>query len=183
MTCAEILTIIILIITCVAIYRSPIEAVKVGQRLQEEQKNRDAKERLFLNLMAYRRNQLHQNFVTALNTIDIVFHDVPKVLQSWNLYFENLKKKATKENAEEFDKERQTLLSNLFSEIGGFLGYTVKQEGYNPQLYEDNFYRDIELQNLWIEYLKKAVPLFEESIEFYQRLKNQPPPNTDDKKD
>ncbi len=55
------------------------------KKYQDRKKKEDAKLNLFLALMKYRnpRQYITYEYINALNTIDIVFQDVPQVRASW----------------------------------------------------------------------------------------------------
>lgn len=72
-------------INIIAILLSPVIAVLITLWYQSYKEKRDAKLRLFLTLMAHRKeNLITTEHVNALNLIDVVFADHPKVLQLWH---------------------------------------------------------------------------------------------------
>lgn len=84
--------------------------------------NRDAKRKLkqglFLNLMSNRkRNPITQEWVDALNQIDVVFQDNNKVRDAWKVYFESLHENSPKND------NNATYQIELLSEIAQDLGY------------------------------------------------------------
>jgi hypothetical protein len=77
----------ILGVTVYWIKTSPIKAVEIGRKLDNEQNKYNAKRNLFLTLFSLRGNPTHYDFVSGLNQIDIVFQDEQKILTAWaNLY-------------------------------------------------------------------------------------------------
>lgn len=132
-----IISLIILGLTAYAVYISPIKAVKVGRKLNEEQSKYDAKENIFLTLFALRGDPIHNNFVMALNQIDVVFQDNPKVLSAWEKFYDNLNQKDVQTH------DRNLLQADLLSEMSKVLGYnslkqTTFQKSYYPRGWFDN---------------------------------------------
>ena len=75
-------------ITGLAIFLGPLAGVLFTLWFQGRKEKRDAKERLFLVLMSERKNHFITKDVTkALNQIDVVFADSPKVKQLWHKYY------------------------------------------------------------------------------------------------
>ena len=73
------------IISIVAIFVGPVTAVCITLWWQRRKEKRDAKIRLFTTLMAYRKAMpIAPEWVMALNLIDVVFSDHPKVLALWH---------------------------------------------------------------------------------------------------
>lgn len=75
-------------ITGLAIFLGPLAGVLFTLWFQGRKEKRDAKERLFLVLMSERKNHFITKDVTkALNKIDVVFADSPKVKSLWHKYY------------------------------------------------------------------------------------------------
>ena len=162
---------LILCATVFYIYRSPIKAVKIGRLLNDEQRFDFTKRNLFLTLYSYRGSATHTHFVEALNQIDVVFHGVPSVLQSWHKYYESLNSLGEKEEETEKHRENWTLLRvELLSQMATHLGYgSLKQidmmkyyfskgQGWREQ-------SDMDLKMSAITYLKSGAAAFELLIE------------------
>ena len=80
-------------LTAYFIFRSinaPVRAVERGSVLNEEQNKDSLKRKLFLTLFSYRGSPSHVEFVLALNQIEILFHDNPKVLEAWHKLFDSM---------------------------------------------------------------------------------------------
>lgn len=109
-------------ILCATIYvirKSPTDAVKIGRKLNEAQVKDEAKIDLFFTLFSYRGSPVHRNFVDALNRIDIVFYDTPKVLEAWHKLFESLHQT----NLVNEEDTWRLLRTELLSQISISLGY------------------------------------------------------------
>lgn len=75
-------------VTGLAIFLGPLVAVAITLRYQSWKDKRDARQRLFLTLMAERKGVMPTYQVTqALNTIDVVFAGKPRVLRRWHSYY------------------------------------------------------------------------------------------------
>ena len=139
-----VVSLIILGITVYWIKISPIKAVEIGRKLDEEKNKYDSKKELFLTLFSLRGNPTHYDFVSGLNQIDIVFEDVPKVMESWNKLYDSLGQKDLVDSY----KTWEILRTNLLSEMAQHLGYnklqqTDIQKNYSPIAHSkdaDNYY-------------------------------------------
>src|SRR5882762_5331817 len=72
----------------IATFVGPIAAVIITLWHQARKQRRDAKERLFITVMAHRQSAPPSpEWVDALNLIDVIYSDEPKVKTAWhNLY-------------------------------------------------------------------------------------------------
>jgi hypothetical protein len=141
-------SLVTLMATIWVIYYSPIKAVKIGRQLNDEQNADKIKRELFLRLFALRGKPLHQDFVDGLNQINVVFHDVPEVLSSWNKYFESLNNNSLINENETRDLNR----ANLLSVIAKKLGYSIENQteiltSYYPQVHHNQFVTNVEMRN------------------------------------
>ncbi|MDV6167167.1 DUF6680 family protein [Flavobacterium sp. DG1-102-2] len=84
------ISVCILGVTIYWIKMSPIEAVKTGRELDNQQNKHNSKMDLFLLLFSLRGNPTHRDFVNGLNQIDIVFEDSSEVLSAWEKLLESL---------------------------------------------------------------------------------------------
>lgn len=102
----------------VAVIIGPIVAVLITLWYQSRKEKRDAKIRLFLNLMAHRKsNPPTFERVNSLNLIDVVFAGHPTVLQLWHEYYDLLHTQPS--NFEQWEHKHIDMLS----EMGRVLGY------------------------------------------------------------
>ena len=161
-------TLIVLIVTAFYVATAPLRAVKLGRQLNDEQNKDNAKRNLFLTLYSYRGLPAHPYFVDALNRIDVLFHDYPKVILAWQTLHNSLQ---LPEGATEskLDRERwQLQRATLLDEMATALGYSgLKQvdmlKYYFPQKHVD--YENLEYD------LKEAELLYHRSaIDFYARV-------------
>ncbi len=107
----------------------------IGIKYQNRKSKKDAQLSLFLTLMANRKsNPLSKEFVDALNTIDIVFQNNPKVRQSWREYLDSLN-----ENSPHFDRNNSFLL-DLLSEIALDLGYKNLKQTEIDRFYSPKYF-------------------------------------------
>ena len=121
-----------LIATIYVINKSPSDAVKIGRELNEAKQKDDAKRDLFYELFSYRGSPVHYHFVDALNRIDIIFADVPKVLAAWHKYYDSLHQN----NQTDPDTEWRHSRNDLLSIISQHLGYKdLKQYDFEKHYY------------------------------------------------
>ncbi len=65
--------------TIIAILLSPVTAVLISIWVQDRREKRQQKRFIFSSLMSTRHQIVSDEFVRALNMIDVVFHDEKKV--------------------------------------------------------------------------------------------------------
>lgn len=71
-----------------AIFLGPVTAVCITLWVQNRKSARDAKMQLFVTLLTERKDvPFSQKSIDALNTIDVIFHDDPKVVALWHKHF------------------------------------------------------------------------------------------------
>ena len=112
---------LILCITGYFIYRaiySPVDAVKIGRKLNTEQQKDDSKRNLFLSLFSLRGNPVHYDFVKGLNQIDIVFSDSPTVLNEWHVHYNSLNTMNLVDEETVWERQRVNLLSVMAESLG-----------------------------------------------------------------
>lgn len=168
----------ILCVTAYFIYRSiysPIDAVKVGRKLNNEQKKDDAKRSLFLLLFSLRGNPIHYDFVRGLNQIDIVFEDTPSVLTAWR----DLRTSLNIKNQSNAEKNWEILRTNLLSAMAVSLGYNRIQQtdmiqDYYPEGHDNQLKDDLDFRQAASVFLKSGAALHELIIQNYE------PPKKDD---
>ena len=114
-----VVSLLILCVTAYAVYFAPLKAVETGRKLNDEQNQLKVKSDLFLTLFSLRGTPIAYTFVNALNQIDIVFQDEPKVLLAWNKYYDSLHQ----QNLANQDDTWSLLRTELLSEMAYSLGY------------------------------------------------------------
>lgn len=111
------------LINTIGLFTSPVIAVVVTllwQSAKEKRdRNRQRKDHLFLTLMAHRRSQPpRQEWVDALNLIDVVFADSSTVLKLWHEYYDLLGSSNYSEEASKRVHKHLELLSAMATELG-----------------------------------------------------------------
>jgi hypothetical protein len=149
-------------ILCATVYyisHSPVNAVRIGRQLNNEQQQDNTKRNLFLTLFSYRGSPLNQHFVTGLNQIDIVFHDVPLVLTAWHNHLRDLNTKHSNP-IEAWERSRTELLSAMAVNLGyGQLNQVDIMLHYYPQGYDDQNKYDAANQQNWKNYLESTIEM------------------------
>lgn len=143
------------IIGLLAIFVGPVTAVCITLWWQRRKEKRDRKLQLFTTLMANRRAALPSyEWANALNLIDVVFADHPKIVDLWHecyLLFQN---------------QVQTQASGhkyleLLSEMARALGFQRLQQTdidkyYSPKVHTDLLAAQTEVQTEWLRVLKNT---------------------------
>ncbi|MHC5310781.1 DUF6680 family protein [Myroides sp. LJL116] len=91
---------------------SPLKAVQIGRKLDNEQNKYNAKLELFLTLFSLRGNPTSYEFVNGLNQIDIVFQDNDRVLIAWEKLYGSLDNPGQNNALQTWDLLRTELLCN-----------------------------------------------------------------------
>ena len=105
-------------INLAAILVGPILAVVVTLWWQSRKQKRDAKEKLFLSLMAHRRAfPPAPEWVNSLNVIDVIFADVPQVVQLWHGYYAGLHHSSS-DNRQQREHTYLLMLSAMARNLG-----------------------------------------------------------------
>lgn len=108
-------------VNIIAVLFSPLIAVLVTVYLQNRGEKRKQKMWIFNTLISTRHTPIIEENVRALNMIDVVFHDCPRVRQLWREYFDMLSN--TGLNDASGWKQRQTKNLEMINEIAKVLGY------------------------------------------------------------
>jgi hypothetical protein len=150
----------------------------LGNHFQNRKMKRQAKEKLFLTLMAGRKATATKEYTDALNQIDVIFQDSKSVRIAWQQFYYSLSPKS-----QHFDSQNSFRL-DMLSEMANDLGYkNLKQTEidrfYIPQVFEDQRRGQelLLLENLRVLNYSKSygVPFSpEEYKENYERLYKQP---------
>src|SRR5690242_1689714 len=109
------------ILTLVAIVVSPLVAVLVTTYLQDRKERRTQKVWLLSTLIGTRHNPLADETIRALNLIDVVFHDAPRVRALWHEYYDMLNN-AGLNNPVGWEQWKQKNLE-MITEMAQSLGY------------------------------------------------------------
>ena len=143
------------IIAIIAILAAPVTAVSITLWWQQRKEKRDAKHRLFITLMAHRKSfPPTHDWVNALNLIDVVFADHPKVLELWHeLYTMFQNPSATQAQGHKY--------LELLSEMAAALKFRHLQQTdidkfYSPQAHLDQLQASTEAQTEWLRVLKNT---------------------------
>ncbi len=116
---------------------TPIIAIAISIWYQERKRFREAKQNVFFQAMANRKRfPPTVEWVNALNLIDVVFHNAPKVVVAWHALYAVLQTRPW--NQENYEHCQLDLLK----EMGDDLGYpNLKQTDidkfYAPQAHGD----------------------------------------------
>jgi hypothetical protein len=133
----------------------PITAVLITLWHQDRQQKKNAKERLFITLMAHRKSFPPRiEWANALNLIDVVFVDHPKVVTAWHDLYDYL------HNTNNIDiSQFEYKNTKLLSEISHILGYKNLQQididrFYSPQAHGNQVALSTAIQSEFLVFLR-----------------------------
>lgn len=171
------------VIMIMAVICGPILAVQTQKFLEEWKDKQRRQEDLFKTLMATRGSPLHQEHVSALNSIDLEFSDKiekeKRVVSSWQVYLDHLNTGPRDPDDPNFQMkieawhtQTQQYLNQLLLSMSNALGYDfdevrVKRAFYKPQLYIDWEAQESQLKHNLMELLsdKRSLPVTIKLIE------------------
>src|SRR2546428_12924040 len=95
----------------------PLAAVLITLWHQDRKQKRDAKERLFVTLMAHRKSApIALEWARSLNLIDVLYAEHPKVIRAWHDLYDYFYMKPL--DQKQLDHKRMTLMSEMARAIG-----------------------------------------------------------------
>ena len=134
---------ILAIAQIVAVAVIPLIVWWMGILWQKSKTKNDAKQALFLTLMANRKATPNKEWVDALNTIDIVFQDNKKVRRAWREYYDSL------DPSSQYNKDTNAFKLDLLSEMANALGYNDLKQTEIDRFYLPNYFSQLQqTQNL-----------------------------------
>lgn len=124
------------IASIVAIIVGPIAALGIQRWADNRRENRKTKRWVFTTLMTYRATRLNQNFVQALNVIDVVFNgkseDERQVRTSWKVLLDHL---GTDQQPQASQDKAVDLTIKLLVVMGRVLDYEFDEVHLKRQVY------------------------------------------------
>lgn len=150
---------ILSIVQIVSVAAVPFIVWYIGVKYQDRKTKKEAQLRLFLTLMANRqKNPISENWVDALNSIDVVFQDNKKVRAAWKEYLDSLNQKSS-------HFENQNLFKlDLLSEMAESLGYKQLRQTEIDRFYSPVYFGSQQT---------RQELLFSESLRVLMRSKSQ----------
>ena len=145
--------------TFIATFLGPLLAVEVSRRRDIERTLYQRKLDVFRTLMRTRLRALSEDYVNALNLIEVEFHDVENVISCWRRFLDMVNSPPASnrdENMFEINR-RKKVINEMLGHMSTNLGMKidripVAEGGYNPQGHVDieqdqdnirTFYSDI----------------------------------------
>jgi hypothetical protein len=141
-------------------------AVFLTLKWQARQEKRDSKLNLFTTLMMHRKaDPPNQAWVNALNLIDVVFYDSPKVLECWHKLYSIL----SDEPQVGTEAHRHQYISMLY-EMGKVLDYANLQQididkFYSPKIYAQQAQVNAMMQGEIMAFFRNAGSLMQKQGE------------------
>jgi hypothetical protein len=148
------------IITSSAVIIAAFGAAFMTLYWQRRREKRAEKLNLFLTLMMHRKaDPPNQAWVNALNIIDVVFYDAPKVLASWQRLYPMLQDE-TKTHTE----ERGHAYIQMLSDMASALRYRKIQQididkFYSPTIYAQQAEMNAQMQSEMMSFLRTVTSL------------------------
>jgi hypothetical protein len=142
------------VVTIIALIVGPVAAVCITLWYQRRTEKRAAKERLFLTLMAHRKSFPPVfDWTNALNLIDVVYADSPRIVQHWHSLYDILMQ--TPVNMQRYSHQYIELLSEMAKSLGyRSIQQTDIDKFYAPQAYGDQATMNAEIQKELLRVLK-----------------------------
>jgi hypothetical protein len=108
------------ILTLIAIVVSPLVAVLVTTYLQDRKERRAHKAWLLSTLIGTRHNPVSDETIRALNLIDVVFHDAPRVRALWHEYYDMLNNAGLKNPVgwEQWKQKNLEMITEMAQNLG-----------------------------------------------------------------
>lgn len=133
-------TAIVGLITIYAIYRSPIVALRLQKKIENNDERKERKISIFKTLMATRAEAVSFEHVKALNMIDIEFYGDNGITAAWNSYRDHLNsypQNPTEADQKIWNGKTADYLTDLLFEMSKLLGYSfdkvlLKKGAYAP---------------------------------------------------
>lgn len=106
------------ILTIIAIITGPVTAVIITLWSQGRREKLLLKNQVFTTLMAQRGFPTSPEWIRALNLIDVVFENNPKVLKLWHEYYDLLHHEDKPLMIEQWERKKLELLSEIAKDLG-----------------------------------------------------------------
>ena len=132
----------------------PIAAVVITLWHQGRKQRRDAKMGVFFTLMANRKLQpIQPEWVRALNLIDVIFADAPKVLAAWSSFYDYIHIEPM--DTKQFEHRHIELLTAIARDLGfKDLAQVSIDKYYAPRGLGDDMTRQRDIQVELLRVLK-----------------------------
>ncbi|BAI71588.1 hypothetical protein AZL_009500 [Azospirillum sp. B510] len=149
--------------TVFATFVGPIVAVFATRVIDRLREKRDAKLNVFRALMRNRRLSLSQDFVSALNSVEVEFYGDKSVISALEELSQHYNKNIQLE-PQRWEQERQYKLAKLLRVMGRSLGIEIEQldilsGGYAPQGWDETETQQKIARALLIEVLSGHKPI------------------------
>jgi hypothetical protein len=143
-------------LTIIALIAGPAIAVIITLWHQSRTTKREAKQKLFLSLMSHRKAMPpRQEWVNALNLVDVVYQDSRAIIQYWHTLYQVLVTKPW--NNERYTHAYLDLLSAMAKEVGyKELTQTDIDKFYAPEALGDVASIQAETQKEFLRVLKAS---------------------------
>lgn len=167
----DVLTLLVLAATIVAIAWGPIKAVKITRANDDRREKKRRQFEVFHSLMKTRRFTLAPEHVMALNLVQVEFYQHQKIDAAYRAYMALLTRRPPPPNDpgwEQFFRVQEDALYDLLHEIGQELSYVydrrdLQRLAYGPQGWEDDEMQLRVSRRLLIDLLtgKRALPVID----------------------
>ena len=155
------MTMIADIATIIALVAGPVVAVCVGRLQEERRAKKDRKWSILRDLMQSRKTQLSRERVSALNLIEIEFHDDKEIVDAWKKVLVFLYRVEPEDANEKLElyRKRDDKIVELLQLIASKLGVPldpddIRNNAYNPRGWDDLESEHEEMRRLTIKMLR-----------------------------
>jgi hypothetical protein len=164
----DLINTLVLAATIAAIYWGPIKAVKITRDADERREKTRREFAIFADMMRTRRTILDPLHVSALNLIEVEFHDNQKIVTAYRAYLAYLNQVIPPDQAaqEKFFRDREDVLFDLIHSIGEHLHFAydkrdLRKFAYAPQGWQNDEAELRTFRRLVIELLNghRALPV------------------------
>ena len=147
------------IITALATLITPLAAIAISVWYQNRKQKREEKYKLFSSAMIHKKAfPPTVEWVNALNLIDVVFQDNPKIIQAWHKLYEYVYVRPM--DMKLFEQKTLDLPSEMAKELGyPNLKQTDIDKFYNPEAHGNQAARVSEMQTELLRVLKNTQSL------------------------
>lgn len=163
--------------TVVATVIAPLAAFWLSIWYQERKQKQESKMRVFTAALMHRRGSPPRvEWVNALNTIEVVFQDAPKVLEAWRSLYDHFHVPNLDQRL--LDQKSNDLMMAMALDLGyANLLSTNLDRFYFPQSHSNLNGIQLETQLEWLRVLKATKTLHIEPLSDAQQSMAVPPPS------
>lgn len=166
MTTYETINVIMLIVSAISVIVSPLVAIFITRYNDDKKETIRRKSEVLTKLMGTRSLRLSIEHVSALNVVQLEFHDTPKVLTAYQNYITHLGTTfpSVEADIQRYLQHRSDLFMDLVHAMASSLGYDfdkrdLERLSYGPQAWYQEEENIRIVRSHLIDVLSNAKPL------------------------